>query len=866
MDNTIILHYGVKRRSGRYPWGSGGELISLIEGFAAKGMTELEIAKSLGISTTDLRSQKSLAKSAEKEARRLHVVQQRERGMSESAISKETGIPESTVRDLLKPTANLKFRIIKGIADVLRMAIEKYNFIDIGAGVETFLGVSSTKLKHAVALLRNEGYTIHYVQAEQLGTGKKTTVKVLAAPGVEYKDVIANKDKIAIPNHYSEDDGHSFVGMKPITNINSGRIQINYAETGGGDRDGLIELRQGVPEMSLGHKRYAQVRIGVDGTHYLKGMAVYKDNMPPGVDVIFHTTKTNSGNRLDALKKQELDMENPFGTTVKQRTFMKDGVEMTSALNLVYEEGEWNDWSKNLSSQLLSKQSPRLAKAQLDLAYDRRLAEYKDILDLDNPEVRKHLLAAFADSSDSAAVHLQAASLPRQTTAVLLPEPTMKVSEIYAPNHKNGEQVVLVRYPHGGPFEIPSLTVNNKNPNAKAILGAADDAVAIHPEVAKRLSGADFDGDTVLVIPNNKGLIKTSPALRGLENFDPQMAYPNYEGMKVLTPTGKQLKMGDVSNLITDMHIKGAGQAELAQAVRHSMVVIDAEKHKLNWKQSHLDNGIPALKTKYQGSARGGASTLISRSSSQAPIPQRRDSYSIDPKTGEKVFTVTGKTYVNKKGVEVYNITRSTKGYEAPDAHTLSSGTVIEKVYATHANKMKALGDRARLSLVQTQPSKYSPSAKTTYSKQVDSLSAKLRLAQRNQPLERKAQLVAKAILDSKRANSPAMSKADLQKERGRSLIIARSRIGAKKPLIEITPREWQAIQMGALTPTRLTQILRNADMDKVKALATPRTTQGLSSGQTLRAKTLLAAGYSNAEVASAIGGSVSQINNIDGL
>lgn len=60
----------------------------------------------------------------------------------------------------------------------------------------------------------------------------------------------------------------------------------------------------------------------------------------------------------------------------------------------------------------------------------------------------------------------------------------------------------------------------------------------------------------------------------------------------------KQLDV--VSNLITDMTIKGATDEELCRAVKHSMVVIDAVKHKLGYKQSEIDNDIESLKKKYQ--------------------------------------------------------------------------------------------------------------------------------------------------------------------------------------------------------------------------------------------------------------------------
>ena len=52
--------------------------------------------------------------------------------------------------------------------------------------------------------------------------------------------------------------------------------------------------------------------------------------------------------------------------------------------------------------------------------------------------------------------------------------------------------------------------------------------------------------------------------------------------------------MGKISNLITDMTLLGASEDKLARAVRHSMVVIDDEKHHLDYKQSEKDNNIAA--------------------------------------------------------------------------------------------------------------------------------------------------------------------------------------------------------------------------------------------------------------------------------
>src|SRR5678810_207540 len=303
-------------------------------------------------------------------------------------------------------------------------------------------------------------------------------------------------------------------------------------------------------------------------------MAMYKDDLPPGVDLEFNTSKHSTGNKMDAFKELKDDPDLPFGSVIARQVTHTDkngNRKVTSVMNIVNDQGDWDRWSSSLSSQMLSKQSNALATQQLRMTVERRHQELAEIMSLTNPTLRQKLLNEFADGADAASVHLKAAAIPNQKTHVILPVNTMKDTEVYAPNYKNGERVALVRFPHGGKFEIPELTVNNRNPQARKLLGNAENAIGINHRVAQRLSGADFDGDTVLVIPNNKGLIKSSPALAGLKNFDPVARYPHYEGMPRMTPRTKQLEMGIVSNLITDMTIKGATNEELAQAVRHSM-------------------------------------------------------------------------------------------------------------------------------------------------------------------------------------------------------------------------------------------------------------------------------------------------------
>lgn len=866
--DSFLMHYGTPRRSGRYPWGSGGDpyqrnksLLGHIKSLREQGLSEVEIAKGLGINTSQLRAMNSIAKAEVRAADASQALRLKDKGVSNSEIGRIMGINESSVRALLDPALKERAAITNTTADMLKRQVEDKIYLDVGAGIEQQLGVSRSKLKTSLALLEEQGYKTSYVKVPQLGTGKMTTVMVLTKEDVPYSDIFKNRDNIRMPNDYSEDSGRSYLGIEPIRNIDGKRIMVRYNEEGGADKDGVIELRRGIDDISLGESLYAQVRIGVNGSHYLKGMAVYTDDIPDGVDIIFNTNKRPTGNQLDAMKAIKDDPDNPFGSTVRQRHYIDaDGNSQLSALNIVNEEGDWGNWSKTLSSQMLSKQSPALAKQQLDKNLKSKQDEYDEIMALTNPVVKKQLLEAFADDCDASAVHLKAASLPRQGNHAILPFPNMNENEIYAPNYRDGEKVVLIRHPHGGTFEIPELTVNNRYKPALDVIPNAKDAVGINPKVAAQLSGADFDGDTVLVIPNNERLVKTSSPLKSLQDFDPKESYPAYDGMSRMTNKIKQQQMGQVSNLITDMTIKGASQDEIARAIRHSMVVIDAEKHSLNYKQSALDNGIADLKTIYQGGPRSGASTLVSRSSSETRPFARKEN--IDPETGKKVYTYTNETYVDKQGKTVLKYdTPSTRMAETPDAFSLSSGTQMETVYARYANSLKDLANTSRKSAIDTKPTPYSPSAKMAYAEEVKSLNASLAIANRNRPYERQAQIVANTVVKAKKEANPNMEAEDLKKVKGQALVEARARVGAKKEQIQISEKEWEAIQAGAVSTNTLTQILNNTDLDRVKQLATPRISTSLSSNQTARIRTMLSNGSTRAEISDALGIPIGQVN-----
>ena len=420
----------------------------------SKGLSSTEIARGMGITTTQLRARTTIATTQQRQEKINQAQKLADKGWSNSAIGRHMGINESSVRSLLAPGTKDKNAVLHETASMLKKQVDQKEWVDVGRGVEANLGISKDKLNAAVALLKEEGYEVHTLKNPQAGTGQLTTYKVLAKPGTTQKDAWMHRSEIQQTTDFSDDGGRTYYGLQPPLSVNSKRIAINYAEDGGTAADGVIYVRPGVNDVSIGSSHYAQVRIAVDGTHYLKGMAVYKDDLPEGTDLVFNTNKSNTGRKKDAMKAMETDIhgnvdkQNPFGAQIRRQLIEKDSSgndRVTSAMNIINEEGNWDKWSKNLSSQVLSKQNPRLAKQQLDMTYERRMNEFKSITELTNPAVRKKLLETFADTADSAAVHLKAAALPKQATRVLIPVSSMKPTEVFAPTFENGTRVALIR-------------------------------------------------------------------------------------------------------------------------------------------------------------------------------------------------------------------------------------------------------------------------------------------------------------------------------------------------------------------------------------------------------------------------------------
>ena len=722
-DEEFLEHYGMPRRSGRYPWGSGGDpyqhredFISRIDELKKKGWTETpeNIKKAFGLTTSQYRIEKSICNDERKALDIARAKSLKEDGLSTSEIGRKMGVNESTVRGWFNQEQKSRYLQSRNTADFLKEQVDKKKMIDVGKNTEIDLNVSREKLDTALYLLEREGYHVYGGRVPQpTNKDQMTTLKVLAAPDVKHKEIF-DYDKIKTINDYiTRDRGETYEKkFNYPTSISSKRVKVLLKDEIGPDglpgeaQDGLIQIRRNVPDLDLGGSRYAQVRILVDGNKYLKGMAVYSDNIPDGYDIVFNSNKKN---REDAYKKIKNDPDNPFGSAIKDadqggQYWYKDpktGKKKLGAINKRADEGDWTEWADTLPSQFLSKQAKPLIKKQLDLAKSEKEEEYDAIMKLENPTIKKYYLEKFANSCDSAAVDLKAAALPGQKYHVIIPINTLKDDEIYAPQYTPGTKLALVRYPHGGTFEIPVLTVTDKNPQAKKIIGPTSiDAVGITKKVADRLSGADFDGDTVMCIPTDdkKGKIKISrqPELPGLKGFDSKSYqydevktdkngvdhyYRQGREIKIMKNTNTQ--MGVISNLITDMTLQGASNDELAAAVRHSMVVIDAEKHKLDYKQSYLDNNIATLQKKYQPKydadgnfiRGGGASTIISKAKGQTPIIKRK---------GQAKINIKGKSWYDPskpEGALLYTQADDKDVYYALDKFDKKTG--IRTIYTT---------------------------------------------------------------------------------------------------------------------------------------------------------------------------------------
>lgn len=936
------------RGSGRFGWGTGKNAYQHYRDWLTRvnrerienqpytdenGKTfygDTAIAKRMKMSTTEFRTALEIANEETRAvdaetAKKLRYNDDGSVRMSLDKVAKEMGYKnDSSVRALLNEAVAERKSQSKLIADQIKDLVDKNGLYDVGSDAAMALNISETKLKQALYRLKLEGYEIYGRGYSQVtNPGQQTNTQIIAPPGTPYKDIYNNEIHFfQNENVMATADGTALKkAFEYPASFDSKRLMIRYAEQGGKDMDGVVEIRRGVDDCSLKNdagtdSNYAQVRVLVDGTHYIKGMAVYSDGKgwPPGVDMVFNTNKSVGTPMLgpkdnSVLKPIKKDGENPFGTLIKDherggQSYWTDenGEKHLRVINKKSDEGDWDEWSKKLPAQFLSKQPIKLVNDQLAVSIADRKAEFESIKALTNPTIKRELLSSFADDCDTTASKLKASPLPGQRYQVILPLRTIKDSEVYAPNFKDGTKLWLVRFPHEGTFQIAECKVNNKQPEGKKVITAsARDAIGISAKTAEKMSGADFDGDTVLCIPSNgKFKIESKPMLKDLTDFDAKIQYgPASAGgrtYKHLTKEATQGEMGKISNLITDMTVNGASPSELARAVKYSMTVIDADKHNLDYQRCFKEQNIKELKDKYQGRYNENgrwstaAATLITRANGDATVLKRQGSPRINQKgkpwydpskpEGAQIFKVADDlTYEEKKkkvdpvtGETVWEATgkiktrtqKSTQMRETDDARNLISplNSPVERAYANYANTLKAMANEARKEQVYAGTLKRNPTAAKTYAPEVKRLEDQLGVALANQPKEKQAQYIAGCRLKVLKAEYPNLEKKEVKKKADQYLKDARLQVGAKRHPITITDREWEAIQSGAISDNKLSQILRYADKDRVRELATPREQKGLSTSKKARIKSLSRT-YTASQIADQFGVSVSTIYNI---
>lgn len=965
-NEDVLIHEGVGhddnppgRGSGRYGWGTGENphqhqfnLQSEVSRMRKAGFKNSEIAKALfgpNATTDTLKAEIAIAEKTERRIKTETAFKYLEQANGNKLqAAKMMGVPPSSFYKLVDPVLVDRNDTYFKTAEFIKNKIEKEGRpVNVSGGVEYDLNVTRDTMKVAIAMLEKEGYVKAYALVPQQGTiDKKTTITVLCPPDTDVNVKLDSNGKekawanwrqtgIASMVEYSPDQGKTFFVPEYPASLDSKRVFIQYGDKGGSDKDGVIEIRKGVKDLSLGNSNYAQVRIMVDGDHYMKGMAIYSDDVPEGYDIIYNTNKKTGASydkvfkgckvscppetiakqmgisekeARDGLKKgsinaetvddlkamgfknpsQYIDKDNPFGANIKAggqyRFENSKGKKLLSPVNKLTEEGDWDTWGKNLSAQFLSKQPLKTINSMLNISIANRKDELDQIKNLTNPVIKKNLLEQFAKNCDANAADLSATGFRKQAFQVILPVTTLKDNEIYAPRYNDGEQLALVRYPHAGTFEIPIVTNNLKHKGGKSVLGNATDAVGINSKVAERLSGADFDGDTVLCIPmtTNRVSIKSTPQvgpLASLKDFDTKM-YKVADDKKTITNSMKQRQMGEVTNLIADMTLAGAPDVQVVRAVKHSMVVIDSLKHNLDWKRSAEENGIRDLKANWQGvNERGqvkGASTILTRAKGKVYIPQRKEVNDVTKmtpeeqkryKNGEIIYRETGNVKTDyKSGKQMLKQMKVAQMDTVNNAFDLvrDPSNLKEVAYANYANNLKSIANDARKEARSIRAYKVSVEAKKAYATEVTSLNEKLANAERNRPREQKAQELASFIVSEKFKNNPDMDWEHKQRERQRAINLTRSIVGAKKDQIEITDREWEAIQSNAISTNKLTKILANTNQDKFKARATPRRsgTQGLTNAQINKAKAMYASGmYTLAEIGDLLGVSASTIS-----
>ena len=270
MSDDVLKHYGMPRRSGRYPWGSGEnpyQRTGLFKGWVkdqkAAGISAKDIAdvaKDAGCSNEiilrslksakyspaeimtamDLNSSRYRAidsiGSEEEKAERDALIRQyiTVDQMSDTAIGKAMGLNESTIRSIRSKLDDDEKKGNMQTAEALKEALDRSEagMLDIGKGSEYYIGVSRTRLKNAVAILQEQGYNVQYDKVNQPFSGEQTSLMILTKNDKDWKDVHNNLDKITpLGDFYCEDGSNGILKVKAPTSIDSKRFPHVFVDS-----------------------------------------------------------------------------------------------------------------------------------------------------------------------------------------------------------------------------------------------------------------------------------------------------------------------------------------------------------------------------------------------------------------------------------------------------------------------------------------------------------------------------------------------------------------------------------------------------------------------------------------------------------
>ena len=282
-EEKSLTHYGMPRRSGRYPWGSGEDpyqhsidFLGRVEEMRKNKFTYTDkdgktwtgdnaIAKSMGLTSSEFRIELSLCNSERRMKQVARAQSLRDDGLGYTEIGRLMGVRESTVRSWLEEKAAAKMVEARLTADFIQDQVDKYGMVDVGKGAAAELRISNERMKEALYILENNGYPVYGGGIPNVtNPGKQLNQTVVCKPGTKANEIYDFSKVHALneDRYITRDGGETFVKkFQYPASMDSKRMMIRYNEEGGLEKDGIVEIRRNVPDLSLGESRYAQVRI-----------------------------------------------------------------------------------------------------------------------------------------------------------------------------------------------------------------------------------------------------------------------------------------------------------------------------------------------------------------------------------------------------------------------------------------------------------------------------------------------------------------------------------------------------------------------------------------------------------------------------